>query len=282
MLQDPAYFFAKLPEFMKWQANIMGEPIPLPEKLSRNVPTFIGLMSTSARWLLLPGFIWGIASVFRHREEDRARSVLVISALTTCALLAIAVITSRDVVRDTDLLPIHTFAILLFGLMAADFYNRRDAGNPCWWKHPGALILGGTTCIVFAGAAIRDSAAFTREDTRLVARDWCRSKIPAGSRVLRERYTLPIGVSGIHEVNFRHFASKLAQQLIRSGEFDYLVTSSLAYGRFFDRASPFYNEAAQETYRALTNYCRPHVEFGDVRRLPFAHPSITVYSRPSP
>jgi hypothetical protein len=281
LLHDPAYFFAKFPEFMKWQSNIMGEPIPMPEKISRNLPAFTGLAFTSARWLLLPGIIWGFACVLRRGKQDAVRFVYVLSAIIMCVLLTVAIITSRDIVRDTDLLPIHTFAILLFGLMVADARRNHRPGEPGCWKLPCMLILAGATCIVFAGTTARDSAALSRVDTRIQARDWCRARIPPGSRVLRERYTLPLKIPGVEEIDFRYLASARAQDLIRRGKFDYLITSSLAYGRFYDRASPFYDEQTQDRYQGLTDYCKPHVEFKD-RTLPFAHPRITVYSRHDP
>ena len=63
---------------------------------------------------------------------------------------------------------------------------------------------------------------------------------------------------------------------IEGGEFTHLISSSLAYGRYFDPLDPRYNEAHVAFYQGLEKHYKIVAVFED-RRLEFSNPTITVY-----
>jgi len=278
---DPGYFFTRFPEFMRWQASILGEDMSLPAKLARDLPVFFGHLFGSGRWLLLPGVAWCVVHLYRaarSRTGDPVLTTLAASALAFTLVLNVSVVVSRDIVRDSDLVPSHAFGILLFGMLLAAI-ARREGDWPRGGK-PVAVALTGLASLAFLGRAVPDSLALTRPDTRIRARDWCRENIPAGATVLRERYTLPVGKEGVLDGSFRYLVSDPVFAQIRAGGFDYLVASSLAHDRFSDPVSPYYDETAQEQYGEIESMCKTAAVFED-RQLPFAHPRITVYAKVS-
>lgn len=196
---DPGYFLTQFPEFMKWQANILGEPSSLTEKLSRNIPRFVELALTPGRWLLLPMLVMSVYRLVRRSNRDPSDVAWSGSALAFCAILATLLVTSRDIVRDNDLMPIHAFVIIIAGFMIG---CRRDHAPAIALKQRARTlgrVFGSIACLFFIGESLADSRALSRPDTRILARDWCRENIPTGSIVIRERYTLPIDLEGIEE-----------------------------------------------------------------------------------
>ena len=68
------------------------------------------------------------------------------------------------------------------------------------------------------------------------------------------------------------------QRIIREGHFDFLLTSSLAHARFFDRFFFAAQPAAQAFYRELPQRFEEVAVFAD-RELMFAHPTIRVFRK---
>ena len=278
MFSEPRYFFTHFPEFMTWQSNILGEPSSLSEKLSRNVPELVALVLAPGRWLLLPLFAANVYRMITKSERDLLNISRNASAMAFCAVLVVVLVTSRDIIRDNDLIPLHVFVIIISGLAIGRSCN--GGRIPMSTKRIRNLgyVLSGIACIYFIHESLSDSLALSRPDTRTLARDWCRENVPAGSIVIRERYTLPIAKDGIEEHKQRYLSSRAFADGIRDGEFHYAIASSLAYERFFDLRSPYYDEDEQLQYQELERTWSVQKVFED-RKLPFSHPRITIYRR---
>lgn len=268
--EDPGYFISGFGEFMAWQANIMGEPLAWHAKLARNTSALLGLLTGRGHLLLL--MLAGVGSVRAWRFEPAWRRPLGAAWLFSGVLL-LAVLTGRDIVRINDLMPVWPLAMLSLGLGLAA--GSRGVGQ----KDKGLLFLRITGFILlgwFAAGAWMDAAALQRPDTRERARMWCREHLQPGEHLVRERYTLRLEMDGVQETSVRYLASSEGRRLIEKGRADVLVASSLAYGRFFDKTMPYYNEASQQVYLSLTNHYDRAVVFAD-RDLPFAHPSVEIF-----
>ncbi|MDA0989148.1 MAG: hypothetical protein O3A51_00160, partial [Verrucomicrobia bacterium] len=138
-----------------------------------------------------------------------------------------------------------------------------------------AALLG----ITFALSSIADSTALARPDTRERARDWCQSNASANSVIVRERYTLAIGRADVTDREFRFLSSRRARAFMAKEPFNFAITSSLAYERFYTRTSPYYDETVQQSYAAMANNLTRVAQF-EGRNLPFANPTVTIYSNP--
>jgi hypothetical protein len=226
---------------------------------------------------LLPAAAWGGWRAWRAGRDDPGRRVLLAGAAMFCALLGAGILASRDIVRAPDLLPITAFLIVFWGMGTASWRADQAAGAGRW---TGKIMLacGVVTLIAFVAHSMQDSLALTRPDTRLRAREWGLAKLPANSVVIRERYTLSLRPHVNEYRETRNFAERQARDIVDGGQFDYAITSSLNWKRFFDPRSPYYSLDAQHAYAALTNRCDAVATFSD-RRLPYAHPTITVYRR---
>ncbi len=270
LVRDPAYFFGKLPEFMRWQASILGTPVPASVRVPRNLQVLWNLLTASGRWFLLfgaAGFAW---RVLRTRDR-RPFAWLVMSGLALSALLLLLTVTGRDFVRPNDLLPVYAFLALACAGLLADRQLPRPVLATVW-------VAAGLSLATFGSVAVRDSLALARPDTRVRARDWCRANLPVGASVIREAYVLPVERSDLREVPRRYLADSDSADHIRAGTGDFLITSSLASGRFFDPLSAYYDAERQKVYRAIATHYERAAIFHD-RELLHAHPTITVYRR---
>ena len=268
ILHEPRYFAKWFHVFMNWQADITGLHMTTPEKLSRNLPRLLWGLVEHGRWLLVPPAAWTLARLFR-RGTPEAERVLVGSAAAFCAVLAGAMATSRDIVRDNDLVPFLPFLILATGWALARVAHplaRRAA-----WAG-GLGFLAWSLCI-----AVPDSLALARTDTRARALAWCEAHIPAGSVVRRESYTV-IPDKPVVDRAYRYLVEPEVQRIINEGHFDFLMTSSLAHARFFDRFHFGANREAQAFYRGLPGRFDEVACFAD-RELMFAHPTIRIYRK---
>lgn len=99
--------------------------------------------------------------------------------------------------------------------------------------------------------------------------------------MLRERYTPTTGREDVRERRCRYLPSRGFPGRIEKGEFDAIMTSSLARARFFDRLSPYYDEACQAIYNRILSTWTPAAVIED-RELYFAHPTITIFTPGQP
>ena len=274
----PSYFFRTLPEFMAWQANVMERPIPLSEKLPRNIAAVACMLWKQGHWLIVAGAVWAIASRFKvRRPADPGRPVL--SAFLFCAVILSAMIGARDIIRPNDLILPTGFLILLCGSAIG------KATHP--WKESGMCLRYTCSLAAFVLTAVflicstRDALAFSRADTQLLAREWCRAHLPRQARVLRERYTMSIEREDIEEHAVRYLCESPASDHVEAGNVDFVIASSLAHNRFFDPRSPYYDEACQAFYSAISNRYERAAVFTD-RPLIYGQPTITVYRKRTP
>ena len=265
---ESRYFLEQFPLFMSWQANITELNMTRGEKLVRNIPRLGWGLVEHGRWLLVAPAAWTLVRLFR-RNTAPAERVLVGGGAAFCAVLAAALATSRDIVRDNDLIPFLTFLLLAAGWAAArvtHVVGRRLA--------QGAALA----FVVWSlGIAIPDSLALRRPDTRIRALAWCEANIPAGSVVRREQYTVAPRKEIVDRMH-RYLVEPEVQRIIREGHFDFLLTSSLAHERFFDRFFFAAEPEAQAFYRELPRRFNEVAVFAD-RELMFAHPTIRVFRK---
>jgi hypothetical protein len=276
--REPAYFFAKLPEFMEWQANIMGEHTPLGQKLPRNIPAFLRTACANGGWMLGISAFVAIAAHARRADRDIRTTIRGLSAALFCVLLAVAIVASRDIIRPNDIMPVTAFAIVVACLGLSEALRTRDRGPMHYF--PVAAMAAGVAAW-FLAASLQDSLALARPDTRLLARQWCRENLETPSAALRERYTLSADKEGVKDVRFRYLGEPKARARLDAGRFDYVITSSLAHDRFFDRFSPYHDEEAQAAYTKMRDELAPIATFHD-REMPYAQPYITIYARKEP
>jgi hypothetical protein len=270
--QDPAYFFSRFSDFMRWQANIMETVIPVSVKLATNLRGLAGLLFPLGHILLFVLAGCGMASALRR--GDSVLTGAVFSALLFSAVLFCAVFLARDIIRSNDLIPVYTFSIIACGVL----FGKREwaVGRSL----PGLYIcrgVGAVLAALFVWVSLQDSLALSRVDTRMLAREWCRRNLPLNARVISERYTLPVSRADVAEKRCRFLSEAAGGKEAQAFKgFDYIVTSSLSSRRFFDRGSPYYNEQSRRAYLWIRNNCGKAAEFSD-RALWFAHPVVTVY-----
>jgi len=274
LASDPGYFIDTFPDFMRWQANIMGVSLPFHLKLVRNVQEFGLMLWPAGRWVLPVGIVWAALSAGSRRAPDEER-LPILAAAVFCAVLTVILLVSRDFVRSNDLVPILAFGAVLLAVPA----GRALAafGDPRWRAGSiAALLLSLGVVSVITENSVADSMALARPDTRERAQRWCIENLPPGARVVRERYTLPTGRDDVTEYRCRYLADSPVEKRVRRKRCDFVITSSLAHARFFDRRSPYYSEQNQAIYGFLrANYERVAV-FQD-RDLYFAHPVVEIY-----
>lgn len=265
------HFWVWFPVFMRWQSDITGLNLPLIEKLADNVPQLAECLVSDGRWLLWLPAAWTIRRGFRA-DTSREERFRVGSAALFIGLLCATLVVSRDLVRVNDVLPVIAFLIV-----AAAWAVERV-------EHPVGRRLAATACLIFAAVstatAALDSHALTRPDTRARALEWCRANIPEGSVVRREQYTLKFGDHYVDR-EYRYLALPEVQRIIREGHFDYLITSSLAYNRFFDPEFHGESRAVRRFYQDLPRRFEEVVRFRD-RKLLYAHPEIRIFRNAPP
>ncbi len=271
LLHDPPHFLASFNKFMAWQTNITNDNLTVMQKLPRNLYMCGHLMLSEGGWALPPLVLWMAA--FWPRRTRHRHATMALTALAMAFSLSLILLVTRDVVRTNDLIPIRIFMAAAFGAcLTAPSTHTRPLSETSGWIIGTAAVL---TWIVFAA---QDSLAFSRRDTREIAKTWCQSHIPTHSIVLRESYVLPIDKSGVIEHSWRFWGSSAAQSFSKSQPYDYLLVSSLAHARFFDKGQFYYNTTLQELYTTLTNHHKIIAVFQD-HSMDFYNPTITVYQR---
>lgn len=271
LTRDPGYFFATFPTFMQWQAHIMGEAIPLSVKLRTNLHSLAVISLRQGHVLLWLGGIWAGVAAFRRRKEVRFAAP-VCALLLFCGILLAAMLFSRDLDRENDLMPVFALLIVASAFPAAGVLAQ--AHPP--WRRLLLLIPAFGLGIVFISTALLDSLALHRLDTRMRARHWCDAHLPPQAVVLTEMYVLPPTRADLTCFKAKYLSDPLSQQAIHDNLAQILITSSLASRRYADRGSPFYDPAVRKTYQTMLNHSRLLASFRD-RPLLYAHPDIAVY-----
>ncbi len=269
--QEPRYFITHWFQFMRWQSNIMENPLPLPSKLGANAWAFIKLMGTHGGLLIVLLGAWGLILVRRNATSPR---VPWISGLSMLLFLAVIMILGRDIVRANDLMPLRLGAIVLAGLGLA---TRPAVKSKRLSPYPIMATLTFLALGIFLWHSWGDSMALARPDTRLRARDWCRRHLPAHAIVLHERYTLPVDRTDVTSISCRYLASTRGIALARQYPEAWLIASSLAHDRFSDPGGPYFSADKAAFYRQLGNTKPVAAHFPGRRQMYFAHPEITIH-----
>jgi hypothetical protein len=264
--QDPVYFFQALPEFMRWQASITGVEFPLLEKIGRNIVHLGALVLGDARFGIVAG---GAAALAFRRVLAPPLALLVRSGWLFIALLAAALVFSRDYIRANDVVPVFALLAVMTGIAIAGLRSR-------------AVLVAVATAAAcwFGGVSLLDARALARPDTRQVARDWMNAHIPEGSIVRREQYTLPGGPTSTLDRLHLTFIDPESQRILREGHYDFLVTSSLAHARVFDPYLPHHAREGQDVYAWIDEHHDVVASFSD-RALLHAHPILKIYRKKS-
>ncbi len=270
---EPAYFFQTLPEFMHWQSNIMKVEIPITTKLINNIFYLFQYLSPAGIFLILTGPIWTVHALITKKIDEKNR-IPALSATLFFFIMTLIIITARDFIfmRENDLIPIVVFCILLTAFLIAKITPKQLVLTK---KNIPSLAV--YICIIliistFTITSTLDSYALTRTDTRLLASRWCNANIPAESSIIRERYTLSMNKESVKEYRTRYIGSDYKK-------FDFIITSSKAYKRFYEKHSPYYDHSSQKIYNDINDNCKKIKVFKD-RELYFAHPTITIFKTP--
>ncbi len=268
---EPAYFFKTFPEFMKWQSNIMGYKIPYSTKIPQNIILLIRHLQIPGIVLLLTGPVLSLILIFRRKMHDK-NVIPAISASLFCIMLIGIFIISRDFIRNNDIIPILSFSSLLTAFtlwqVTVKTVSTRKQKILSFLFYVMIIIIN----ISFLATSLADSIALTGQDTRQQAQQWCFNNLPINASVMRERYTIKINRTDIQECRKRYIKPDFIN-------YDYVIISSMAYSRFFDKHSPYYCPAAQERYITLENNWYKAKTFKK-RELYFANPTITIYKNP--
>ena len=275
-MYHPVYFAENIGAFMAWQKTVLGTGIEFGDQVRHNLAWLWRFGVSTGAVLLVPGVCWGL-SLIRHGRGLVLHQALAFGAALYVVLMLGTLVIARELMRSNDMLVVLPFMALLCVLAC-----HTAVQSP---RHRIAGRLGGVVMLCLGGwymnVALKDSFALDRLDTRDVAAQWCRDHLQPGESVMRERYVNGIGLEGLKESKTRYLCDKRVRGRIESGEFTYLVTSSLAYGRFFDPLDPRYQPKNIRFYNSLTNdYQVMHVI--DDRELEFSHPVITVYRKRTP
>ncbi len=268
-LRLPAFFGEYFPQFMAWQANIMGEPLPLGEKVVRNLGLLARFGWRQGYGLLLVPWAVVLTQGIRGRLPQAVVRLAWPAAVFGGGLLAVFIVT-RDFIRPADLVVMTPFWIWPVGWMGVDVVRSRGARR--------ALLAA--LAVLWAGwtsAAALDGRALRRPDTQVRARDWCAEYFRPGDEVLYERYTLKTKQTDVDERMVIHLGKVMELAGVEELASRFLVVSSLQCDRFFDRLSPFYDEDVQAVYRGLDNTHVVVREFSD-REMVYGQPHIRVYA----
>lgn len=266
LTKDPGYFFKSFSEFMAWQANIMGVETPLALKLRTNLLAFGEILCTRGFILIIPIAVLGCIHAWKHRK-DSAYIAPIISCMLLTAVLLLAILGSRDIVRQNDMIPISALLIIPGGLMCGGMQGK---------SQKAVLAMIGALAVFFLSVSTLDAFALRREDTRLLARDWCDGNLSTPVTVAFEMYTLPPSLEGAKAIRCKFLGDETSRHLLIDHKAEVCIASSLAYERFFDRGSPYYDVTTQEAYDMLQSDYEVLKEFSD-RPLLYAQPKITIY-----
>ncbi|WFB35768.1 hypothetical protein P3T73_16575 [Kiritimatiellota bacterium B12222] len=273
-LRMPASFVTHFPEFMAWQADITGEQLSLANKISRNVVLL-------ADYLFLQGYVlffipW-VLFFIQARKGGWGRSTLLMgyagAAFSACLLLVF--ICCRDFLRSNDMVALVPFWVWPVGLL---FYGARPVAPQKIYQHISRISYV-SLCVLavfWITHSWRDSLALARPDTRELARVWAVENVKAGDRILLESYTVPTRIPEVEELRVPFLAFDPLWSQVQNMEFDYLFTASLAYNRFGDNCSPYFDPEMKARYEQIDTLYERGAEFKD-RELYYAHPHITVY-----
>jgi hypothetical protein len=273
LFKDPGYYMTALPEFMQWQANIMGTSIPPADKMHTNLYAVMYFLKDAGHWMLVMGAAGAV--VFGVWRRAGAVVLAAFSALLFSGLLFMAIFSSRDIVRANDM--VHVFMLLIPAWGAWFAYDAKCGGAGVYWTCIAGRAAGIVLIPVFFSIAMLDSIALTRVDTRMLAREWCHANLPLNSSVFYERYVLPLERTDIRQKSCKYIGvHECVDHETALRGFDYLIVSSLASSRFFNRGSPYYNEQSRSAYQWIVSNCTKVAMFKD-RELLHAHPEISVY-----
>jgi hypothetical protein len=270
LFEQPRSFGGGLFAFLTWQTGVTGLELSVAEKVSGNSRWLVELFgSQPASWLLLAAPMG-----LRWRAGGLGPPVVdLVSGLVFVGGLLALLVGSRDLMRGADLLP----AIPIATAIALHALGRGETPRDARFRAIALLLAVPVGFQLASGIAV--ARAFTRPDTRLRALAWLHEHAPAGTRVVAERYTIPDGPTPWRVTRARYLFERPARGPLARGEFDLLISSSLAADRFSDPRSRFADEEAGRFYAQLERDFPLVAELTE-RPLDFAHPRITIRRGP--
>lgn len=146
------------------------------------------------------------------------------------------------------------------------------------------LVAQGAICIAVLMPAIRSAelAADLIPDTRRIMGDWISANIPAGSKLYFDwrPYAPDIQDKDNFQVTYitkPDYFNRLRERELDSSGQDYLVVSTMSYGRFF--SEPNSSPAVRGIYRALVvKYPIVHEVSAASGSYGFSNPTLTMFS----
>ncbi len=215
----------------------------------------------------------GCAGLVLQRPPGRSRAALLagfpVAYFVLLCLLRVAV--------ERNLLPIVPVLCALLGagvVAAAGRARRQRAGR--WW----AAVLVAAALSPPAVWSVARSVAYARESTRDLARRWAFAHLPSGTRLLVEAQA-PRLDGGPFSVRRERFIGRLPPEETALGDWDLVILSANAYGRFFDHAlaPDEHQREIERRYRTMLDQWprRWEIEPGWLRR----GPHLVVLAVPS-
>jgi hypothetical protein len=270
---EPLQFIDQFPKFMQWQTSIISDDLALTEKVQRNLRWLGNFAVGSGLWALLPGAVWALLPASTPRGP--LPQAATVSALLFSLSFTLVLVFSRSLMRSMDMMYLFPFLIILTGALADDMLSRR--GGAARVPLVATVLAAGILAGFFLSRTVPDSLALTRPDTRLRAREWCRSNFPDDVVALRERWALPVNREGVIDKGFNFLAEPSAWERIANGQFDFLIATS-RHDRFSSPRSPFHDQEMAERYRSIERSFAALAVFRD-REVVANHPTITVYAK---
>jgi hypothetical protein len=115
-----------------------------------------------------------------------------------------------------------------------------------------------------------------QKDTRRIAEKWIKRNIPKGSKIVRESYSPGIYKGDGYEVQLIWSISDCSLEEYKKLGTDYLITSSIMYGRFF---TPRYHPQRRNFYESLDSECLLLKKF-ESKVMFFNNPTVKIYRIP--
>jgi len=195
----------------------------------------------------LPAVALGVLGWWRLESHDRRRLWLILPFPAVYLVLMVAM----SMVVKRNLLPVLPALAAMLGVGIAgwaQWIGRRAAPRSAAWL---TLLLVVSIALPVYRTAVQ-TVAFARTSTREETANWIHANVARGATIIKESYT-----PHLHPKKYRvhqiRFAARMPVEEVRSGEWDFLLLASNAYGRFLDPEnwSKPHHEFYAQNYREL-------------------------------
>jgi hypothetical protein len=192
---------------------------------------------------------------FAARGEVRRRWLWLVSF----PVLYLALIVSMNMVVKRNLAPVLPVLAALAGVGAWACFERLAARWPKGSRASRLRLLAGAVLgalLLYSPVrtTIQNAIAFARPSTLELADLWIDAHLPRGASILKEQYSPRLDWTR-YRLRQERFAVRVPLEEMRSGDYDYLLLASKAYGRYvwtpLDAAEAPHHHELAERYRTI-------------------------------